>query len=37
MASKATKITIPVNMHIDSSVTPVSCIKSEVKFDLEGL
>ena len=36
MVSEATKMATPGNMHIDSGVTEVSCIKSEVKFDLEG-
>ena len=36
MASEATKMATPGNMQIDSSITEVSCIKSEVKFDLEA-
>ena len=36
MASEATIMNVPGNMHIDASVIGVACIKSEVKFDLKG-
>ena len=36
MASEATKIAILGNMHIHPRVTEVSCIRSEVKTDLDG-
>ena len=36
MASEATKMAIPGNMHIHPRVIEVSYIKSEVKSDLEG-
>ena len=36
MASEATVMTVPRNMHIDARVLRVACIKSEVKFDLKG-
>ena len=34
MASEATIMAIPDNMHIDARVNRVALIKSEVKFDL---
>ena len=34
MASEATIMAVPGNMHIDTKVTGVACIKSYVKFDL---
>ena len=37
MASEATIMVVPGNMHIDSRVIRVACIKSEVKFSLKGL
>ena len=37
MASEATVMAVPDNMHIDAKVINVVCIKSEVKFDLKGL
>ena len=37
MASKATKMAVPGNMHIDAGVTKVAFIKSEVKFVLKDL
>ena len=36
MASEATIMAVPGNMHIDARVTGVTCIKSEVNFDLQG-
>ena len=36
MASEATKMAVTGNMHIDPRVTGVTCIKSEVNFDLQG-
>ena len=36
MASEATKMAIPGTVHIQSRVTEVSLMKSEVKSDLEG-
>ena len=36
MATEATIMAIPGNKHIDARVIEVSCIKSEVKFDLQG-
>ena len=36
MASEATIMAVPGNMHIDTKVIGVACIKSEVKFDLQG-
>ena len=35
MASEATIMAVPGNMHIDTKVIRVACIKSEVKFDLQ--
>ena len=35
MASEATIMAVPGNMHIDTKVIGVACIKSEVKFDLQ--
>ena len=35
MASEATITVVPGNMHIDTKVIGVACIKSEVKFDLQ--
>ena len=37
MASEATLMAVPGNMHIDVRVIEVACIKSEVKFVLKGL
>ena len=37
MASEATIMVVPGNMHIYSRVIGVACIKSEVKFSLKGL
>ena len=37
MASEATLMAVPGNMHIDARVIEVACIKSEVKFVLKGL
>ena len=37
MASKATKMAVTGNMHIDARVIEVACIKSEVTFDLRLL
>ena len=37
MASEATIMAVPGNMHIDTMVIRVACIKSEVKFGLKGL
>ena len=36
MASEATTMAIPGNMHIDARVVRVALIKFEVKFDLQG-
>ena len=36
MASEATIMAVPGTMHKDSRVIGVACIKSEVKFDLQG-
>ena len=36
MASEATIMAVPGNMHIDARVIGVACIKYEVKFDLQG-
>ena len=36
MASEATIVAIPGNMHIDAWVIRVTFIKSEVKLDLQG-
>ena len=37
MASEAIIImAVPGNMHVDAMVIGVACIKSEVKFDLQG-
>ena len=36
VASEATKMAVPGNIHIDAKVIGVGCIKSEVKFDLDG-
>ena len=36
MASEATIMAVPGNMHVDAMVIRVACIKSEVKFDLQG-
>ena len=36
MASEATIMAVPGNVHIDAWVTGVTCIKSEVNFDLQG-
>ena len=37
MVSEATKVEVATegNIHIDSYINEVSCIKSEVKFDLD--
>ena len=35
MASEATIMAVPGNMHIDTKVIGVACIKSKVKFDLQ--
>ena len=35
MASEATIMVVPGNMHIDTKVIGIACIKSEVKFDLQ--
>ena len=35
MASEATIMAVPGNMHIDTKVIGVAGIKSEVKFDLQ--
>ena len=37
MASDATIMAVPGNMHIFAMVIEVACIKSEVKFGLKGL
>ena len=37
MASEATILAVPGNMHIDARVIEVACIKSKVKSDLHGL
>ena len=37
MASVASKMAVLGNIHIDARVIKVACIKSEVKFDLQGL
>ena len=37
IASEATIMAVPGNIHIDARVIKVACIKSEVKFDLQGL
>ena len=34
MASEATIMAVPDNMHVDAMVIGVVCIKSKVKFDL---
>ena len=36
MASEASKMTVPGNIHIDARVIKVAFIKSDVKFDLQG-
>ena len=36
MASEATIMAVPGNMHIDARVTRVTCMKSEVNFNLQG-
>ena len=36
MASEATKMAVPCNMHIDGRVIEVALIKYDVKFDLQG-
>ena len=36
IASQATIMAVPGNMHIDARVIGVACIKSEVKFDFHG-
>ena len=36
MASEATILAVPGNMHIDARVIKVAFIKSDVKFDLQG-
>ena len=36
MASKATKMAVRVNMHMDPMVFQVVDFKSEVKFDIQG-
>ena len=36
VASEATIMAVPGNMDIDARVIEVACIKSEVKFDLQG-
>ena len=36
MASEASKMAVPGNIHIDARVTMVAFIKSDVKFDLQG-
>ena len=36
MVSKVTIMAVQGNMHIDARVIGVDCIKSEVKFDLQG-
>ena len=36
MTSEATIIAVPGNMHMDARVIEIACIKSEVKFDLQG-
>ena len=36
MASEATIMAVPGNMHVDAMVIGVVCIKSKVKFDLWG-
>ena len=37
MASEATIVAGPDNMHMDARGIDVACIKSEVKFNLQGL
>ena len=37
MASEATIMAFPGNMHIDTKLIGVACIKSEVKFSLKGI
>ena len=34
MASEATIMAVPGNMHIDARVMEAACIKNEVKYDL---
>ena len=36
MASEASKMAVPGNIHIDARVIKVTFIKSDVKFDLQG-
>ena len=36
MTSEATKMAVPGNMHIDARVIEAACIKSEIKYDLQG-
>ena len=36
MASEASKMAVPGNIHIDARVIKVAFIKSDVKFDLQG-
>ena len=36
MASEATIMAVPGNMHIDAMIIQVARIKSEVTFDLKG-
>ena len=36
MASEATIMAAPGNMHIDARVIGIACIKYEVKFELQG-
>ena len=34
MASEATKLAVTGNMHIETRVIEVTCVKSEIKLDL---
>ena len=36
VASEASKMAVPGNIHIDARVIKVAFIKSDVKFDLQG-
>ena len=36
MASEASTMTVPGNIHIDARVIKVAFIKSDVNFDLQG-
>ena len=36
IASEATKMAVPDNMHVVAGVIEVACFKSEVKFFLNG-